>query len=106
MLLWWSTFGLLQLTIETHDLSQDKYFLQLLQAEQILKMTTVFTKNAWVKKIIILSENSCHFVINHAIQESTDADKNCFCCKLFVNQIGAIDQIEIKLYVFGKSFNH
>jgi hypothetical protein len=65
----------LQLALESSDLSQ-----ALWKADQI------HSKWSWVKKVVILSENSCHFVnllifaelflyqleINHVIQQLTE----------------------------------
>ena len=52
--------GLWELSHLTRDLSQAEKKKMLLQAEQMHKMTSVSLK---MPKVVILSENSCHFVI-------------------------------------------
>ena len=48
------------LGVESCDFSQDEIEITACKAEQIHKMTTIFTKK-W-SLAVVLSENSCHFV--------------------------------------------
>ena len=50
------------LALESRDLSLAEKEITACKAEQIHKMTTIFTKNGPGSKVVILSENSCHFV--------------------------------------------
>ena len=49
-----------QLALESRDLYQAEKKITFAKDEQIHKMTTIFTQKR--SKIVILSENSCHFV--------------------------------------------
>ena len=53
-----SSFGLLALG--SRDLSQDEKEITSCKAEQINKMTTIFTLNS--PMVVVLRQNSCHFV--------------------------------------------